>query len=58
VNQDDVIDATDLSLIDNGAMAFVTGYVSADLNGDNFVDGTDYSIGDNNAANYITAITP
>ena len=58
VNQDDVIDATDLSLIDNGAMAFVTGYVAADLNGDNFVDGTDYSIGDNNAANYITAITP
>ncbi len=58
VNQDAVIDATDLSIIDNGALAFVTGYVAADLNGDNFVDGTDYSIGDNNAANYITAITP
>lgn len=58
VNQDAVIDATDLSIIDNGAMAFVTGYVPTDLNGDNFVDGTDYSIGDNNAANYITAITP
>ena len=58
VNQDGVIDATDLSLIDNDAMAFVTGYVATDLNGDGFVDGTDYSIGDNNAANYVTVIRP
>lgn len=58
VNHDGVIDATDLSMIDNEALAFITGYVDTDLNGDNFVDGTDYSIGDNNAANYISVVRP
>jgi len=58
VNQDEVIDATDNSLVDNDANNFVTGYVSTDLTGDNIVDGNDLAITDNNAFNFITVIKP
>lgn len=58
VNQDCVIDATDLGLVDNDAFLGVGGYVKADLNGDFFVDGTDLSIVDNNASRFITCFTP
>jgi len=58
VNQDGTVDATDVSMIDNGAANFVTGYVLTDLTGDNFVDATDFAIADNNAANFISVIGP
>jgi hypothetical protein len=53
VDQDGIIDASDLSIIDNNAFNFVSGYVPSDLNGNNFVDGSDYLIADNNAFNFI-----
>lgn len=58
VNQDGTIDATDLSMIDNDAFNFATGYVLTDLNGDGIVDGSDAVIGDNNAFNFVSAIRP
>jgi subtilisin-like proprotein convertase family protein len=58
VNQDRTVDATDVSLIDNDASNFVSGYVLTDLTGDNFVDGTDFAIADNNAANFVIAVIP
>lgn len=58
VNQDDVIDGTDGTLIDNDAAAFNTGYINTDLNGDEVIDGSDAVIADNNAANFVTAVTP
>lgn len=58
VNQDGLIEAADLSAVDNAAANFVIGYVRTDLTGDNFVDGTDYGIADNNAFNFISSITP
>jgi hypothetical protein len=58
VNQDGVIDAADLSLIDNASFNFVTGYATPDVNGDNIVDATDASIGDNNAFNFVAKVTP
>lgn len=48
VNQDGIVDASDLSLIDNDALNMVMGYVSTDLTGDYFVDASDLSIADNN----------
>ncbi|MBX7043278.1 MAG: hypothetical protein K1X85_10270 [Ignavibacteria bacterium] len=57
-NKDGTIDASDLSLIDNDATNFVSGYVATDLNGDSFVDGSDYSIADNNAFLFISVIRP
>ena len=58
VNQDGSVDGTDLSLIDNDATNFVTGYVATDLDGNSFVDGSDYAIGDNNAFNFVVKSTP
>ncbi|MBS1551589.1 MAG: PQQ-dependent sugar dehydrogenase [Bacteroidetes bacterium] len=57
-DQDGTIDATDVSLIDNGATNGLSGYVSTDLTGDNFVDAEDQSIADNNSLNSISVINP
>lgn len=58
VNQDETIDATDLSYIDNDASNFVSGDVITDLTGDLFVDGTDFLLADNNAYNFVSVINP
>ena len=55
---DGTIDASDGSLVDNGAFNFMTGYTSLDINGDNIVDGSDMLIVDNNAANYVEVMRP
>jgi len=58
INQDGVIDGSDLSFADNDVTNFVTGYVVSDVNGDNISDASDLSIIDNNAFNSIVKITP
>jgi len=58
VNQDGIIDASDLSTIDNDSYNSVSGYVITDLNGDEFVDASDLSLVDNNAYNLINLIRP
>lgn len=56
INDDDIIDGSDLSGVDNGAFSGLSGYVVEDLNGDSFVDASDVSIVDNNVG--VTAIEP
>jgi hypothetical protein len=58
VNQDGIVDFTDLSMVDNDQYNFVAGYVPTDLTGDDFVDFSDLSICDNNSFNFISAVTP
>lgn len=58
INQDGIIDATDLSGIENDAMNSLTGYVTTDLNGDDIVDATDISIVDTNVSEGEMTITP
>jgi len=58
VNQDGIVDATDLSLVDNDAYISASGYVNTDVNGDNFDDGSDLSIVDNNVLNFVARIKP
>ncbi|MEO8209981.1 MAG: choice-of-anchor B family protein [bacterium] len=58
VNQDGVVDITDLGYIENDASSFNTGYINTDLNGDNLADITDESIADNNAFLFVIKITP
>lgn len=58
VNQDGYVDFTDLTLIDNDAYVFSSGYLITDLNGDEYVDFTDLTICDNNAYNFIGSIKP
>jgi hypothetical protein len=58
VNGDATVDAADLSMIDNDAFNFASGYVQTDITGDNSVDASDASVGDNNAFNFIGRIRP
>ncbi len=58
VNQDCIIDLNDLSLIDNAAFSFVTGYSGEDITGDNFVDLSDLLIADNNSSMFVNCILP
>lgn len=57
-DHDGIIDATDVSLIDNDATNGTSGYVSTDLTGDNYVDADDQSVVDNNSLISVTVITP
>ncbi|MDQ3021756.1 MAG: hypothetical protein M3R36_14470 [Bacteroidota bacterium] len=58
VNQDGVVDLSDLALIDNDASNFVTGYVVTDLNCDETVDITDAAFADNNGLNFVAVAKP
>ncbi len=58
VNQDGIIDAADMQLVDNDAFESIGGYVASDVNGDYFVDASDLFIIDNNAYNSVIAVTP
>ncbi|MBI2417730.1 MAG: hypothetical protein HYV28_07470 [Ignavibacteriales bacterium] len=58
VNQDGFVDFTDLTMIDNDAYNFSTGYLQTDLTGDNFIDFTDLSLCDNNAYNFVGVRKP
>lgn len=58
VDGDGVIDSDDLSIIDNQAFAFASGYVSGDLTGDGITDADDLSLADNNAFNFVQTIRP
>ncbi|MBX7043406.1 MAG: endonuclease [Ignavibacteria bacterium] len=57
-NKDGTIDGFDLSMIDNDAFTFVSGYIQTDLNGDGFADASDASLADNNAFNFVSKIVP
>ncbi|HAY35037.1 MAG TPA: SBBP repeat-containing protein [Ignavibacteria bacterium] len=57
-NKDNVIDVSDLGLIDNAGFNFKSGYVTEDVNGDGVVDLTDLGITDNNSGNFISTIRP
>lgn len=58
VNQDGFIDTGDMTLVDNDAAGYFTGYIPSDVNGDGIVDTADMTIVDNNNAEYVAAETP
>jgi hypothetical protein len=57
-NQDDIVDATDMSLIENASNQFLQGYNAEDLNGDGLVDGSDMLLIENNANLFIQLQKP
>lgn len=57
-NQDAIIDASDISEVDNDAFNSLSGYVRTDLTGDYIVDAQDLSIVDNNAYTSVLVIRP
>ncbi|MFZ1321910.1 MAG: hypothetical protein WAT71_10170 [Ignavibacteria bacterium] len=58
VTQDGTVDLTDVSLIDNDAFNFETGYLVTDINGDLVIDVADAVFADNNAFNFVGKIIP
>lgn len=58
VNQDGIVDASDLAEVENAAGITLTGYSNTDINGDNIVDAGDISIADNNVTASVHSITP
>lgn len=53
-----IVDASDLSMVENAASQSLSGYVDTDVTGDDFVDGSDISIVENNATNSVAAVIP
>ncbi|MBK8552064.1 MAG: hypothetical protein IPL53_13780 [Ignavibacteria bacterium] len=58
VNQDDVVDLTDIVSVFNDAGNFVSGYVNTDLTGNMFVDLSDITIAYNNSSNFVHRVSP
>jgi hypothetical protein len=58
VNQDQLIEATDYSLVENAVVSFSFGYVPEDLTGDQLVEASDYSLIENNLLLFLFVITP
>lgn len=58
INQDGTVDTADMTLIDNSAADYDSGYITPDVNGDGITDTADMTIVDNNSAGYVTAVTP
>lgn len=59
VDQDGIIDATDISTVDNDVLQCLQeGYYATDLNGDNYVDAADWSIIDKYYGKTVRKVTP
>jgi len=58
VNQDGIIDGSDISDVENDALISTFGYVPTDITGDDAVDASDVSLVENNSVLSIVAITP
>jgi len=58
INQDGIVDANDVSSVDNDALNISSGYRDTDLTGDLIVDGSDVAVADNNAFNFVARVIP
>ncbi|MBK7446816.1 MAG: hypothetical protein IPJ45_12525 [Ignavibacteria bacterium] len=59
INQDGIIDASDLIKVYNDSYAGLTGrFLVSDMNGDSIVDASDISTTDNNVYNGVMKVTP
>ena len=58
VNQDGVVDLSDLSLVDTDNLNFQTGYRATDINGDLLIDLSDLQIVDINNLRFVSKVTP
>ena len=58
INQDDILDGSDMATVDNLTAAYAFGYLPEDVNGDGIIDGSDMAVIDNNTALYVAAVYP
>jgi hypothetical protein len=58
VNQDGILDSSDMTSMDIDASNFANGYITSDINGDGIIDSSDMILLDNNATLFIAKIVP
>lgn len=58
INQDDIVDVSDILFVYNDASILASGYVNTDINGDMFVDVSDVILAYNNSVNIAQLIRP
>lgn len=58
VDTDGFVDVSDISLVDNDATQFLSGYNVTDLNNDGIVDLADLVFADNSASQFVTMVRP
>ena len=58
INQDGLVDGSDMSETETDNNNFTTGYFATDVNGDGLVDGSDMSIVETNNNNFVGVIQP
>jgi hypothetical protein len=58
VNQDGIVNETDITIVNDLSSFFGSGYIPEDVNGDGLVDIADLMIVDNNATRNVTSIIP
>jgi hypothetical protein len=58
VNQDGIVDGSDMSEVENSGNLFQQGYYPMDVNGDGIVDGSDMSVIENNSTQFIQKLIP
>lgn len=58
VNQDGIVDGSDMAAVDNASTATLLGYNPEDTNGDGIVDGSDMAIIDNNSTATVQISRP
>ncbi|MBK7029744.1 MAG: hypothetical protein IPH45_11235 [Bacteroidales bacterium] len=58
INQDGIVDGSDMAVIDNGSTLLLMGYNPEDANGDGIVDGSDMAMVDNNSTAVVTVNKP
>ena len=58
VNQDGMVDASDMADVDNDNAGFAFGYNDTDISGDGATDASDISIVDNNQALFLFYARP
>jgi hypothetical protein len=58
VNQDGIIDSSDIVIAKDDASVFNNGYIVSDINGDGITDAGDLIVIDNNSSIFIGSIQP
>jgi len=58
VNQDGLVDSSDMIAVDNDAANFAAGYIATDVTGDGLVDSSDMILIDNNSGLFISTLLP
>jgi len=58
IDQDGLVDSSDMISVDNDVSNFISGYTATDVNGDGLVDSSDMILIDNNSSGFVSAILP